>query len=587
MGLARSMILCKALAIYLPGATPADVVYRSYADGFREITLGKPLTATDKAFGFHASKTVMRTASTEYGHSEATIVLGRVCLERVVACEDDDMYVGLSMTLLDILSWEDALAERDTPTSAGVYVHGGLCLDAQGLLHSPDNATPAITSGEGEQRWYCHGRIHRDADLPAVVGPNGRGWFQHGSNCRPGSDGPLWVTRNDDAQLWYVPGTLAVTWGGFHGGILHRDGDKPAVITAYGRQQWHKHGRVHRDNGLPAVVDYNGAVMEWYKDGVPYREGGLPVVVHTSGSQLWKDTNNVLHRDGDLPAVIDADRSTLEWHVHGQRRREQEDLPAVICNGDHAYMEWHNAAGQLHRDDDKPAKVFESGTMMWFQAGKYHRDGDLPAVISSDGKQEWYQNGLRHRHHDQPAVLNPDGSRKWYKWNWKHRDGDLPADILPDGTQIWYKLGRKHRDNDLPAVILPDGTQEWYFLGDRHREGDLPAVVLPDGTQKWYKQGLLHRGGDLPAVILPDGTQEWYREGERSRLGLPAVILPDGTREWYMHGRKVLEGEYDPTRWTLTCSDRPGLQRRKEPYETYVPGEILSIYWVLGAAGSA
>ena len=49
-------------------------------------------------------------------------------------------------------------------------------------------------------------------------------------------------------------------------GVLHRDGDLPAVISARGDLEYWKNGRRHRDNG-PAIIRKDG-VCSWYKNGV-------------------------------------------------------------------------------------------------------------------------------------------------------------------------------------------------------------------------------------------------------------------------------------------------------------------------------
>ena len=58
-------------------------------------------------------------------------------------------------------------------------------------------------------------------------------------------------------------------WGNteyYKNGVLHRDGDLPAVISARGDLEYWKNGRRHRDNG-PAVIRKDG-VCSWYKNGV-------------------------------------------------------------------------------------------------------------------------------------------------------------------------------------------------------------------------------------------------------------------------------------------------------------------------------
>lgn len=49
-------------------------------------------------------------------------------------------------------------------------------------------------------------------------------------------------------------------------GLLDRDGDKPAIISANGRQEYHKDGKLHRDNDLPAIIRPSGN-CSWYIHG--------------------------------------------------------------------------------------------------------------------------------------------------------------------------------------------------------------------------------------------------------------------------------------------------------------------------------
>lgn len=56
------------------------------------------------------------------------------------------------------------------------------------------------------------------------------------------------------------------------------------------------------------------------------------------------------------------------------------------------YTEW-SVNRVLHRDNDKPAGEYKSGTKMWYKNGKCHRGRDLPAVEWFNGNKEWYRNG--------------------------------------------------------------------------------------------------------------------------------------------------------------------------------------------------
>jgi hypothetical protein len=94
--------------------------------------------------------------------------------------------------------------------------------------------------------------------------------------------------------------------------LLHRKGDKPAVIHKDGSMEWYKNGELHRDGDKPAYVDADGT-LGWCKNGD-------------------------LHRDDDLPASIDID-GTLEWWKNDERHRTTG--PAIIRpNNKHEY--WIN-----------------------------------------------------------------------------------------------------------------------------------------------------------------------------------------------------------------------------------------------------
>jgi hypothetical protein len=54
-------------------------------------------------------------------------------------------------------------------------------------------------------------------------------------------------------------------------GLLHRDNDKPALITPDGVVYWYKDGKQHRDGDKPAIIYPNGFVL-YYKDGVVVKD---------------------------------------------------------------------------------------------------------------------------------------------------------------------------------------------------------------------------------------------------------------------------------------------------------------------------
>ena len=56
----------------------------------------------------------------------------------------------------------------------------------------------------GNKEWYCHGKLHRDNDLPAFISARGdKEWYQHGK--RHPDNGPA-VVRKDGVCSWYRHG---------------------------------------------------------------------------------------------------------------------------------------------------------------------------------------------------------------------------------------------------------------------------------------------------------------------------------------------------------------------------------------------
>jgi hypothetical protein len=134
-----------------------------------------------------------------------------------------------------------------------------------GVLHSLDDAPALVTNHLG---WpglafsrYRGGRLHRDGDRPAVVSAQVRCWYQDGQ--------------------------------------LHRDGDKPAKTSILGHE-WYQRGQLHRDGDKPAKTSILG--YEWYQRGLLHRDGDKPAKTSILGHEWYQ--RGQLHRDGDKPAEV-------------------------------------------------------------------------------------------------------------------------------------------------------------------------------------------------------------------------------------------------------------------------------------------
>lgn len=117
-----------------------------------------------------------------------------------------------------------------------------------------------LEDGELDSIWYYNkdGLTHRENDLPAVINYySGLFWYKYGLTHRDG-DKPAIITESK--QAWLI------------NGHYHREGDNPAIVYNWGKFEFWKNGRKHRDDfdgkfPQPAVIYAHGRV-EFWKDGI-------------------------------------------------------------------------------------------------------------------------------------------------------------------------------------------------------------------------------------------------------------------------------------------------------------------------------
>lgn len=81
--------------------------------------------------------------------------------------------------------------------------------------------------------------------------------------------------------------------------IFHRDGDEPS-INCKNISKYHKHGLLHREGDLAAIIFANGS-KEYYENGVLHRGGGLPAFDTPFMKKYY--VRGLLHREGNYPAM--------------------------------------------------------------------------------------------------------------------------------------------------------------------------------------------------------------------------------------------------------------------------------------------
>nr|QBK85436.1 MAG: hypothetical protein LCMAC101_00230 [Marseillevirus LCMAC101] len=227
---------------------------------------------------------------------------------------------------------------------------------------------------------------------------------------------------------------------------LHSFGDNPAAIHPNGMVEWYQHGVRHRNN-QPAIVNgwttgYNQCsenteevhfqrnAFEFWNEGVLHNPQGA--ARHCDHLDEWRDSEGQLHREDDRPAKIvrkGQEKSSYlvkYWYRHGKNYREDNQPTMVNSNGQ---MEWYDLEGKLHRDKG-PARIFPDDCFEWYQHGNIHRDEcDYPASICVNGGRRWYRNGKLHREpcpitgEDNPADITFNGYIQRF---WKDREEYYP-----------------------------------------------------------------------------------------------------------------------------------------------------------------
>lgn len=86
-------------------------------------------------------------------------------------------------------------------------------------------------------------------------------------------------------------------------GRLHSRADKPSRISIRGDKEYHRHGKLHRENDKPALVySDDETYMAWYQNGMVNRGNDQPARVWSQGGKEWYRRNQ-LHREAG-PADI-------------------------------------------------------------------------------------------------------------------------------------------------------------------------------------------------------------------------------------------------------------------------------------------
>lgn len=140
---------------------------------------------------------------------------------------------------------------------------------------------------------------------------------------------------------------------------LHSFGDLPAVVYNDGSKEWYKNGILHRDGDKPAVIS-NGMKV-WYKNGQIHRDGDKPAVIRNDGVKqvLIYYKNGQIHRDNFKPAIVDFNDKTIEFVVNGKYHNLRG--PAIVDTTQADYDDYKFYIKGFEKDS---GEFFEEGGTM-------------------------------------------------------------------------------------------------------------------------------------------------------------------------------------------------------------------------------
>jgi hypothetical protein len=163
--------------------------------------------------------------------------------------------------------------------------------------------------------------------------------------------------RGPGRQEWRESGQL---------GLLHREGDRPAVVEMDGSCGWWFHGQRHREGDQPAVVQPDGTA-EWWYQGQRHREGGRPARVYLIGNGP-----GVPGGPGGPVRIEQERRMDFNWWMHGTPFVPNEEC---LC------YEWW-VQGQLHRDPKQGPAIMDLDRGIW-EYWVHGKHIDSPPVVTT------------------------------------------------------------------------------------------------------------------------------------------------------------------------------------------------------------
>jgi len=147
--------------------------------------------------------------------------------------------------------------------------------------------------------------------------------------------------------------------------------------------------------------------------------------------------------------IVKKTQYIINYHVYEIHDGKLVDVDPPTTIDNKGMKIWKNSKGEIHRDNDLPAKIDKYGNMNWYRNGLHSRDNGKPTHVYIDGTLKWKINI------EWVRVIRADGSEMSYA------DGKIVKSTAPTYPAVYYynKDGNFHNTTE-PTII--NGKKIWY-----------------------------------------------------------------------------------------------------------------------------
>lgn len=201
-------------------------------------------------------------------------------------------------------------------------------------------------------------------------------------------------------------------------GELHSYDDEPSMCSEY-IKLWHLNDMIHRDGDKPAIIKNNGNNKYWFKKGKVHRDGDKPAVIKNMSKYWFK--NDQQHRDGDKPASITVTDDDCEyiWYVYNLKFREN-NKPEKITNDQLVWM---------HTIYEPLSLLNMSPTI----------ENMKPNIITKSGKVSWRYELININNIEDVVVSSIDKNVVCFIMNKFIKDKPMMMKLFKDGSSIMMR----------------------------------------------------------------------------------------------------------------------------------------------------